>query len=313
MSWLSPGKRAAIVFTIDDIHPGTSRDAYEAGGDLGAGALGHIARLLDKHPKLKVALYVTADWREISPRPTRTLLARVPVLRDRVYLTKVHPRGTMRVDRHPAFVRYLNSLPRTELGLHGLHHIHTGPTVLVEFQEQSQPACARILQNAMNILDRAGLQYVRGMTPPGWNAPRALIDAMTELGFAYVASARDVKTPVAVGATAQMSGLRDVKLFEPQIVGSGRLVHVPTNFQATSDKERAIAIVEQGGLLSIKGHIIKKAFDYVALDGIDELYCNYLDALFALLEDRYGDSLEWTTPNELASRMTSDVSMRRGA
>ncbi len=38
--WLPPGKHAAVCLSIDDVHPGTSNDSYEAGGDLHAGALG---------------------------------------------------------------------------------------------------------------------------------------------------------------------------------------------------------------------------------------------------------------------------------
>lgn len=40
--WLPDGKTAAVVWSIDDIHPATSDDAYEAGGDLERGALGHV-------------------------------------------------------------------------------------------------------------------------------------------------------------------------------------------------------------------------------------------------------------------------------
>ena len=40
--WLPDGRKAAVVFTIDDVHPGTSADVYEAGGDLGNGARGLV-------------------------------------------------------------------------------------------------------------------------------------------------------------------------------------------------------------------------------------------------------------------------------
>src|SRR5262249_24369191 len=63
--WLPPGKRDAVCFTIDDVHPGRSTDHYDAGGDLGKGALGLIAELLERHPQLHVTLFTTADWREI--------------------------------------------------------------------------------------------------------------------------------------------------------------------------------------------------------------------------------------------------------
>jgi hypothetical protein len=136
LAWLPPGKTCAVCFSIDDVHPGKSTDCYEAGGDLGKGALGHVEWLLERHPRLRVTLFTTPDWREMSPMPTRKLLARVPYVRDRVYLMKVRRRGEMRLDRHPEFVAYLRGLPRTEIGVHGLHHIHPGRTVFVEFQNQ---------------------------------------------------------------------------------------------------------------------------------------------------------------------------------
>ena len=54
LNWKPKNKKAAICFTIDDIHPGKSSDLYEAGGDLDKGALKHVIRLLNRHPKLKL-------------------------------------------------------------------------------------------------------------------------------------------------------------------------------------------------------------------------------------------------------------------
>jgi predicted deacetylase len=143
-----------------------------------------------------VTLFTTADWREISPVPTKRLIARVPFLRDRLFLTDVLAPGTMRLDRHPDFVAYLTKLPRTEVGLHGLHHIHRGPTVLIEFQDESAGDCEKILTRAQQIFDAAGLPAPLGMTPPGWNAPAALLEAMARVGMSYIASARDIVTPL---------------------------------------------------------------------------------------------------------------------
>ena len=245
--------------------------------------------------------------RNISPLVTRGLLAKVPVIRDRMVLTRTLPPGTMRLDRHPAFVTYLAQLPRTEIGLHGLHHIHPGKTLVVEFQDQSVAACTAMLREGLDIFARAKLPHVRGMTPPGWNAPPALLDAMVRVGLEFVASSRDIRTAVAPGAQSQMSGLRDVPLYAPARLANG-LVHIPANFQATSPKERAFEIVELGGLLSIKAHIVKNAMGMIALDGIDALYCNYLDSLLTLLDERYGERLWWTSMSEIATRVRAQVS-----
>ena len=85
-------------------------------------------------------------------------------------------------------------------------------------------------------------------------------------------------------------------------VHDGRLVHIPTNFQATNHVERAVAIAEMSGLISIKGHIIKNAMGHIAVDGIDGVYCNYLDLLFTTLEERFGDELWWASCGQIAAQ-----------
>jgi len=301
-AWLPEGYDAAVTFSIDDIHPGRSSDPYEAGGDLEKGALGHVQWLLERHPELRVTLFTTPDWREISPLPTRRLLGRVPRLRDRVMLAPIHPRGTMRLDRHPEFVAYLRSLPRTEIGLHGLHHVHPGRLLHVEFQEQDRATCAAMLRGALDIFRSAGLPAPRGMCPPGWQVHEALALEMAAAGLEYVASARDLITPVAPDAAAAMSGLRGIPLLHPAPAFGGALVHVPSNFSATSPIDRAVRIVESGGLLGIKAHIIKTALGVVALDGLDLLFRNYLDVVLSALEDRFGGRLWFATVADVAAR-----------
>lgn len=298
--WLPEGKRAAVVFHIDDIHPGRSTDPYEAGGDLDRGTLRHVIWLLDRHPQLRVTLFTTPDWREKSPVPTRRALARVPVLRDRVFLAPIHPAGTMRLDRHPEFSAFLRNMPRTDVELHGLHHVHRGPRIPVEFQEQTADECRAMIRAGVAIFRAAGLPAPAGMTPPGFAAPPALLRAMAAEGMSFVASARDIRTPVAIDAMAAMTGLSNVPLYRPSRIENGALVHVPTNFQATSAPDRAFEIIEAGGLLSIKAHIIKNALGHIALDGMDESYRDFLDTLFRELTRRWGESLWWPSFAELS-------------
>lgn len=300
--WLPSQRDAAVTFSIDDIHPGRSSDAYEAGGDLGQGALGHVAWLLERHPSLRVTLFTTPDWRELSAFPTRRLLARVPYLRDRVMLAPTLPAGTMRLDRHPDFVAYLRELPRTEVGLHGLHHVNRGVRIPVEFKGRKQAECTEMLRLGLEIFDAAGLPRPRGMCPPGWDINEDLAAAMAAVGLEYVASARDLTTPVANDATTAMSGLRGVPLLQPTLVFDDRLVHVPSNFSATSPLDRALELAAAGGLVSIKAHIIKMGFGHVMLDGVDALYRNYLDVILSELEDRYGERLWFATMAEVAER-----------
>ncbi|MGH7558960.1 MAG: DUF2334 domain-containing protein [Gemmatimonadota bacterium] len=305
--FLPDGKKAAVCFTIDDVHPARSSQHYDAGGDLAEGALGLIERLLRRHVQLKVTLFTTADWREISPSPSRRLVRRIPYVRDRVYLSPILPVGSRAIDRHPEFVQYVNELPRTEVALHGLHHVHHGERIHVEFQNQDTVECERMLREALTTFDRAGLSYLKGFSPPGWDAPEGLVRALQRLGFLYLASARDIRTPVSDSARADMSGLGGMSLIYPTHLGEG-LFHFTTNFQATSDLERACRILDNGGLLAIKAHIIKNALGHVALDGVDALYCNYLDLLFSELDRRYGCELWWTTMGGIARQLRDEVS-----
>lgn len=165
-----------------------------------------------------------------------------------------------------------------------------------------------MLGEALAIFDRAGLPRPTGMTPPGWNAPDPLLAAMAEVGLGWVASARDIRTPITPGARANMSGQTDVSLTQPDLVGG--LVHLPTNFQATSPIERAFAILDGGGLLSIKAHAVKNALGFIALDGLDGVYGNLLDLLFRELDRRYGESLWWTSMERIA---TSRAAREAGA
>jgi len=301
--WYRPGKSAAVVISIDDIFPGTSQSAYEAGGDLEKGALRHLLWLLERHPQLQLTLFVTPDWRRISPVADR-FWRRVPWLRDRVYLSRVLPKGTMDLRNHKEFVAFLNAMPRTEIALHGLHHVNPGPSVSVEFERQDRAGCAAMLTEALRIFDEAGLRHARGLQPPGWICSIALQQACRDVGIEWVTSARDIRSPVSKDARTAMSGLSGVSMLFPERIAEG-LLHISTNFQATSAPERAFDILDAGGVLSIKAHITKHVPGHTHLDGVDHLYMNYLDRLFAEIEQRYGDTIEWTTLGRLASSLSA--------
>jgi hypothetical protein len=298
-NWLPAGKKAAICFSIDDIHPAKSSDYYEAGGDLEKGSLGLVKWLLDRHPKLKVTLFTTADWRQISPLPTRKILAAIPGLRDKFFLAKRLKKGSMQLDRHPEFINFLNNWGSAEIAFHGLYHTHKGLKIPVEFQEQSEKQLGWMLDEMIRIFEQAKLQYVMGICPPGWNAPDKLLNQLVAHGIRYVNSARDIFTPISGDATTNMSGIKGVPLIYPTLIRNKQLLHIPANFQATSTPERAKQILEHGGLLSIKAHIVKTAMGFTILDGVDQLYMNYLDVLLTSLEKEYGDSLWWTSMGEI--------------
>jgi len=300
--WYRPGKSAAVIMSVDDIFPGTSQSAYEAGGDLERGALGRLLWLLERHAQLQLTLFVTPDWRRISAVPHR-IWRHVPWLRDRMYLVSVLPKGTMDIRNHPQFVAFLNAMPRTEIALHGLHHVNVGHAVSVEFQHRDHDACIHMLTEAMRIFEESGLRHVRGLQPPGWTCGPLLQQACRDVGIEWVTSARDIFTPVSQDAKTAMSGLSGVSMLFPERIAP-RLLHISTNFQATSTPDRAFQILDAGGILSIKAHISKNVPGHIHLDGVDDLYMNYLDRLFSDIEERYGDAVDWTTMSQLATSLS---------
>jgi hypothetical protein len=301
--WLPAGKLAAVCFSVDDVHPSSTRDGCDAGGDLGAGALGRLAWLQQRHRDLKVTLCVTPDWRLDSLVADTAVLRHVPWLRWRVHWTRVRSAGHFRIDRFPEFVGYLNGLERCEVVPHGLHHAHVGPRFAVEFQEQTERQCLATLGRALEIFGSAGLKFVPGFVPPAWHAPPALIAALSRLDVQFLSAARDLDTPVTRAALTAHSGLTGVSLIYPELVGAGRLVHLSCNFQATSPVERAVRILELGGVLHVKAHIFKSGKGHVMSDGLDQLYCNYLDLLFDHLSARFGAALWWPHLSEIARRV----------
>lgn len=292
-------KKAAVVFSIDDCHPARTSDGYEAGGDLEAGGLGLLKNLLTAHSQLKCTLFVTADWREIVPYPTRRLIAHMPWLRNHFYLADQWPEGKMRLDRYPEFIRYLKGLPRTEIASHGLHHTGRGLGIVKEFAFLDERECGRRLNLISEIFEQAGLQKPRGFAPPGWAFTNPLLSALESAGYRYVASARDLETLPSHEAVCASSGLQGVSLLFPQFLEGSQIVHLSSNWSATCSIERAEQIIDCGGILSIKAHMIKKLFRHTSADGLDSSFHQYLDKLFTHLERKYGDSLWWASMEEM--------------
>lgn len=300
LNWKPINKKAAVCFSIDDIHPGKSTDFYEAGGDLDSGGLGKLNWLLNKHPELKVTLFTTADWMQKSPFPTYKILKKIPQLRDRFYLSPTYKKGTMDLRNHPLFINYLNENKQFEVAFHGLHHVHKGLKIPVEFQNQSESEIELMINKMINIFEESKVNFVRGICPPSWNAPIQLLNVLEKNKIEFINSSRDILTPISKNATCNMSGLNNTSILYPQMINNYSIIHFPVNFQANSRIERAMEIIENDGLLSIKGHIVKSVGSYLAIDGITDLYMNFLDLLFSNIKNKYGNEIWFTSMGEIS-------------
>ena len=305
--WLRADKSCAVCVSIDDVHAGTSKDPYEGGGDLESGVLGRVKRLLKEDDNVQLTLFVTPDWRMISPIPTDSWHAANQLSRERLYPSRVHKRGTLSLLKHPALVAYAKSLPRTEIALHGLHHIRKGRQHPAEFAGISKRDCTTKLVEALRIMSSAGISDVVGLCPPRWDASEALVAAAREVSLLYVASARDIVTPIAREAVTNMSGARGASLLRPCRWRSNGMMQIPTNFQATSQRERAFRILELGGLLSIKAHAVSDLQGHIMLDALNESYVDTLLELFRTIKDRFGTSIWWTNMRGISQPISEGV------
>lgn len=299
MDFLPEGKLGIVCFSIDDVHPQKAEDGTDFGGGLSCGPLGHIEWLHERHPQIKVTLAVTANWIEKSPFPTKKFLGKVPYVREKIALAETFKKDTFSLTKHADFVNYLNSKEYFEVALHGLYHFSKGLRIPVEFQKQSQAETDEIIAEVLRIFDESGIEYTKAFFPPGWNAPKELLKSLVKNNINIIASTRDLATPISRTAKTNGSGFRGVSLICPTTMEDGALLHITANFSPTTPIDRAFAVIENGGILHIKAHIAKTAVGYVALDGVDVSYRNYLDAVFTLLEDRYGDGLLWLSLKEI--------------
>src|ERR1035438_8312110 len=121
----------------------------------------------------------------------------------------------MLLARHPEFVTYLKSLPRVDCALHGLHHINKGFKIMEEFRDRDRRECQSMLEEALGIFERVELPLSPGMCPPGWGLSDDLAEAMIAVGLKFVASARDLRTPITGDAVNARSGRLGVSLIYP--------------------------------------------------------------------------------------------------
>lgn len=274
---------------LDDIHPESSAQSTDCGGDMDAGVFGLLRQLWRRFPGVKVTLFVTPDW--IDRR--QPLWSR---LRGRN--TRTWPPGTFRLDRHPEWCRWLSALPNTEIAMHGLHHFSETGFHSQEFTHLGYEESLRRLREAEEIFRRSGLRHSRGFRPPGWGISPGLVRALREMGLDYVALTGDVASPIAPGARGSETGIPGLSLLGPDRWEG--LVNLPQNWDiARSTVERGLDIARAGGLISAKGHIASR-YDGESID--NGLTPRTLRRLLDLLEALEEFDVRFVTLEEAARR-----------
>jgi peptidoglycan/xylan/chitin deacetylase (PgdA/CDA1 family) len=300
------GYRAALVIGIDDVHPESSQDRLDFGGDMEKGALGLLLNLINAHPYIKITLFITPNW-QLKPQNVPFINFVKKNVQNRFVdklttpLVRKWRLDTFAIEsaKYQAWCNFMREQVlsnKFSLGIHGYSHFN--PTYFAqEFQSLSYEETEHRIENALKMFDSANLPVSKGFAPPGWSVTGNLLTALVKYNFKYIAGCVDHHSPVAQNIFSSQAGLQSISLYYPQVMLGG-LVHIPRNYDISeSDIERAEEIINIGGVIGIHGHIAK-------MPGINNPIStetiNKLDKLLLYLEEKYNNEIWFTDFNEVS-------------
>jgi hypothetical protein len=297
------GYRAALVIGIDDVHPESSEDGCDCGGDMEKGVLGSLLKLNEEFPHVKITLFITPQWVYLPQRriikklmdskrlQVWRLLNRPIILR---YLLRRWPEEKFRIDReeYNGWAEFISEKVREgrfNVGMHGLYHFQECWPPVEEFGNLGYEECVRRLREAKKIFDKAGIPLSPVFAPPGWKVTESLERALTSEGIYCIA-----------GSICGYTGITNVSYIYPQKIAEN-LVNVPRNWVANyntlSDVEE---IIKKGGIIGIHAHIWQKYHEETIESGLSSQALEEWRKLFRHLEKNYKGEIWYTTFNEVA-------------
>jgi len=296
-----------LTCIVADVHPESSLDGSDCGGDLNRGALGLLEDILKRYRNVKVTLFVTPCHIflpqplgiEHSHRLLRRLLgSRIDYIFCRFFI-KEYDKDRFDVEKSSAFNTYLTDLTKSgqvEIGIHGCFHFHYIPPYASEFKHLDSYETYRRIRIAVYKMSKAGIPFVKGFAPPGWGVNKELIKVLADEGFCYIAGSADFKSPITHKATSKEAGLKGVSLIFPSLLYPG-LVNIPRN---RTPHRNDLKIIELGSLLSIHMHIENRYHGVYLGNGITVENIYKLEKLLDIVASRYGDIVKFLTFGEVA-------------
>jgi len=298
------GFAAALAIGVDDIHPESSRAGFDCGGDLDAGRLGMLVEFLERY-SLKATLFVTPSH---TYRPqilgTERLhnLLRMISSRTESTVDNIFSRLVIKTfdihkfditnEEHKGFVTYLKGLVERgiiEIGIHGCFHFHKFPPYSAEFKQLNERHARERIETATSKFLKAGLPFLKGFAPPGWGVNESLLKVLCEEGFKYIAGSGDFSKPMNNRyVLSKEAGLKGVPIVFPSTIME-RLVNIPRNWTPSrNDPERALKIIDLGGLVSVHMHVEDRYYRSYLGNGISPDNIIRLEKLIDSIENIYG-------------------------
>jgi len=281
-----------IVFGIDDVCPQKASDAgKDFGGDLEEGVLGKLIDFSKEFPGIKYSLFITPNYAfKAQPRYFSLLQKTVKKffgIKTAQSLARHWKGEPFRLDKHPDFCSFLKKYSQKglfSLELHGFNHFHVFLYHPQEFNGLTASECSERIQASVFLFKKVGFEKPMVFAPPGWFVSGALLEALQENAFKFIAGSIDNSALIKKDSFSKGSGLQGVSAFKPQKVNG--LKNIPRNWDLRfGSKEKALKVFELNGILGIQAHIAEEGVTNAITD---ENLNNLRSTLFAL-EKEYGN------------------------
>lgn len=237
--YMSNVRKVYFNLSFDDIHPESSRDGTDCGGDRDDGVFKYFLKLWKIYPRLKITLFVTPNWTDRAN--DWFILRRIKGIIGLKY-TNTWNDEPFNLLKHKEWCQWINSFLNFEILVHGYNHHADRKLHSQEFDGMNKNECRLRLEDAENIMTNAKLLYTRGFRPPGWGISTGLFEALVELKYDFVSLD---PIPCSIEGMSRYK----VEMYKG-------LMNVPQNWDiAYGTPDEAIVIAKKYGFLTAKGHI----------------------------------------------------------
>jgi len=293
------GYKAAFVIGIDDVHPETSRDGCDCGGDLEKGILGDLLRFVEKYPQVTTTLFITPQW--IYKPQSRSFryfhkIARILNLPNTlesivsIFLSRKWEQDRFKIDKNlewSSFIEQKVQEGKFSIGIHGLYHFGRSLSPAREFEHLSHEECAARLRKAKAIFKGSGITITTGFSPPGWCITEDLLKALKTEGIRYVAGN--------VAYARNYGGIKGISTTFPQFLRYG-ILNIPRNWVAEySSLDQAKKIVENKGIVGVHAHVYQSYHGGSIESGLTPERIKKWMELVDFLEENYPKEIWYTT------------------
>jgi hypothetical protein len=307
------GFEAAVIIGIDDIHPESSTEGFDCGGNIEGGALERIKLFMEKYPKVPITLYVTPDWRYrpviTSERFGRFRSVTTNFMNDPMnplsYIPKIF-NNTRSVERYRIDKEEFNSwrikikeliekYPLT-VGIHGLTHIGKWPPFYKEFLKLNYDECLERIRSAKQIFSKV-FPVDGGFIPPSYGINLDLINALAYENFEYICIGANRRLPVKEEVLLDCPPFK-VPANYPSFISKG-IMNFPRNWNlGRSNINRAIDLIKIHGVISVYGHACHQYYGDWRID--DGIIPENLERLGKLIDKLEKNAVWFTSASEIS-------------